>query len=108
MQPNVKFGLTNAVISSTLHTAVRHGPCSLGGIGLFDPFVIQGTGRIGFIIKHHWNSTPSIPLLRYNLSNLQLEAGRRGHILGNYYIETQKWLHTEFWILEVWKFMSAN
>ena len=50
MRPIVKFGLTKAVISSTLHKAVRYGPCSLGGIVFFDPVVIQGAGQIAFLI----------------------------------------------------------
>ena len=88
MQSIVQFGLTKAGISSTLHTAVRYGNSSLGGIGLFDPFIIQGTGRITFLIKHYWKSNTSSPLLRDNLDTLQLEAGRGGFILENDYIET--------------------
>ena len=86
MQHIVKFGLTKAGISSTLHTAVRYGPWSLGGVGLFDPFMIQGTDIIAFLIEHYWDSTPSSPLLWSNLSTLQLEAGRGGSILEKYYI----------------------
>ena len=37
MKPIIKFGLTKAGISSILHTSVRYGPRSLGGIILFDP-----------------------------------------------------------------------
>ena len=82
MQPILKIGLTKSGISSTLQTAVRYGPWSLGGIGLFYPFVIQGTGTIAFLIEHYWKSTPSSPLLRANLSTLQLESGRGGvHII---------------------------
>ena len=95
MKPIVKFGLTKAVISSTLHKAVRYGTRSLGGIGLFDPFFIQGAGQIYFLMEHYCKSTLYIPLLQANLSTLQLEAGRGGGILENDYIETQKWLHTE-------------
>ena len=86
MQPIVKFGLTKVGISSTLHTAVRYVPHSLGGIGLFDLFVIQGTGRIAFLIKNYWKSTPSSPIFRDNLATLQLEAGRRRRISENYCI----------------------
>ena len=50
MRPIVKFGRTKAGRISTLHTAVRDGPQYLGGIGLFDPFVIQGAGQIAFLI----------------------------------------------------------
>ena len=42
MRPIVKFGLTKAGISSTLNTVVIYWPCSLGGIDIFDPIVIQG------------------------------------------------------------------
>ena len=89
MQPILKFGLTKSGISSTLQTAVRYGPWSLGGIGLFYSFVIQGTGTIAFLIEHYWKSTPSSPLLLANLSTLQLESGRGWIILENNYIETQ-------------------
>ena len=75
MQPIVKFGLTKASISSTLHKAVRYRPCSLGGIVLFDPNLIQGAGQIDFLIKHCWKMTPSSPLLCDNPYTLQLEAG---------------------------------
>ena len=50
MQPIVKFGLTKAGISSTLHTAVRYELRSPGGSKLFKPFVIQGTCKIAFLI----------------------------------------------------------
>ena len=53
MRPVVKVGLTKASIISTLHTAVRYGPWSLGGIGIFDTFVIQGAGQIAFLAEHY-------------------------------------------------------
>ena len=90
MQPIVKIGLTKSGIRITLHTAVIYRPCSLRGIENFDPFVIKGTGRIAFLIKHYWKSTTSRPLLWANLSIIQLEAGRGRHILENDYIETQQ------------------
>ena len=76
----VKFGLTKAGISNTLHTVI-YGSWSLWGIGLFDPFFIQGSGQIDSLIKHFWKLTPSSPLLCANLSTLQLEVGREWHIL---------------------------
>ena len=72
MQPIVKFGLTKAGISSILRTAVRYGPSSLGGIGIFDQSVIQGTGILAFLIKHYRKSTPYILILQANLATLQL------------------------------------
>ena len=72
MQPIVKVGLTKANISSTVHAAVRYGPRSLGSILLFDPFFIQGSFQIDFLIEHYWKSTPSTYLL-YNL-----EQGKEG------------------------------
>ena len=95
MKPIVKFVITKARISSTLHTAVRYGPQSLGGIRIFYPFVIQRTVIIAFIIKHYCQSTPSSLLIWDNLSTLQLEAVRGGRILEKIYTETQQWLQTE-------------
>ena len=89
MQPIVKFGLAKAGISSTLHTALRYRPRSIGGIRIFDPFVIQVAGRIAFLIEHYWKSNPSSPILWSNLSTLQIEAGRGGRILEIDYTETQ-------------------
>ena len=63
LQHIIKFGLTKAGISSTLQTAVRYGPCSIGGTSLFYPLVIQGTSILAFLIEHYWKSTTSIPLL---------------------------------------------
>ena len=75
MQPIVKFGLTKAGIISTIHTAVMYGTCSLGGIVLFNPIMIQVAGQIAFIIENCWKPTPSCTLLLDDLSTLQLEAG---------------------------------
>ena len=86
----VKLGLTKAVISITLHTEVIYEPRSFGGIVLCDPFVIQGTGIIAFLIEHYSKSTPSRPLLWDNLANVQLEEGRGVRMLENDYIETQQ------------------
>ena len=108
MQPIVKFGLAKAEISSNLHTSVIYGPRSLGGIGLSDPFFIQVTSRIAFLIEHHWKSTPYSPLIWANLSTLQLKLGGIGCILENDYTETQQWLYTESWILDVWKLILEN
>ena len=77
----VKCGLTKADISSTPHTVVRYGPWSLVSIGIFDPFMIQGVGRIAFLIEKYCKLNPSRPLLWANLFNIQLETGRGGHIL---------------------------
>ena len=52
MRPIVKLGLTKDSVSSNLHTEGIYGTQYLGGIGLFEPFVIQGAGRISFLIKH--------------------------------------------------------
>ena len=70
MKPIVKFVITKARISSTLHTAVRYGPQSLGGIRIFEPFVIEGAGKTAFLIEHYWKLTPSSPLLWANLYTL--------------------------------------
>ena len=70
--------------------------------------MIQGTGRISFLIEHYWKSTPYRPLLQFNLFTLQLEAGRGGSISENDYTETQQWIHTDSWVQEVRKFMSTN
>ena len=81
MQTIVQFGLTKADISIAFHTAVRYGPQSIGGIGLFDPFMNKGAAQIAFLIKNCWKPTPSSPLLCANLSTIQLESGQGGHIL---------------------------
>ena len=72
MQPIIKLGLTKSSISNILHTEVRYGTPSLGGIGKKNPFVIQGIGRIYFLIKQFWKSNPSSPLLWDNMATLQL------------------------------------
>ena len=72
MQPIIKFGPTKDFISSTLQTTVSYEPRSLRGISIFDPFLIQGTGIIAFLVKNYWNSTTSSPLLWANLSTLKL------------------------------------
>ena len=98
MKPIVKFGLTKSGISSTLHTSVRYGPLLLRGIRLFDPFLIQVTCIIAFLVEHYWNSTPFSPLLRANLATLKLEAGIGGHILeklhGNLTMATDRVMDT--------------
>ena len=53
MRPFVKFGLNKAGMSITFHTSVIYGTRFLGGIGLFEPFVIQGARRITFLIEHY-------------------------------------------------------
>ena len=90
MQPTVKFGLTKAGIVSTIHTVVRYGPCSLGGIGIFDPIRIQGASQIDFLIEHCHKFNPSILLLRANVSNLHLEMVQVGSILNNENPETER------------------
>ena len=88
MQPIVKFELTKSGISSTLHMAVRYGPRYIGRIGIFELIVIQGEFWIYFLIKHWWKPTPCIPILRDNLFNIQLEAGRGRRILEDEYPKT--------------------
>ena len=50
MQPIVKFGLTKAGIGITLNIEVRYGNRSLGGIRLFDSFMIQLIGKITLLV----------------------------------------------------------
>ena len=101
MKPIVKLRLTKSSISSTHHTAVIYGPQYLGGIGLFDPFMIQGADRISFLIKQLWKHNPSSPLINANLLTIQLEVGRGKSILEKNYHKTQLWLQIESWICEV-------
>ena len=72
MQPIVKCVLTKASISSTLHQSFIYGYQSLGGIGLFYPFVIYVEYLIALLIKHCGKLTPYIPLICANLSTTQL------------------------------------
>ena len=91
MLPIVKFGLTKAGIISTLHTSVRYGHQYLGGVGLFDNFVIWGAVQIAFLIKHSEKPTPYIPLLHAKLSNIQVEAGIGERILENNYPKNKQY-----------------
>ena len=53
MRPTIKSGITKDEIHITLNTEVRYWPRSLGSVGIFYPFVIQGAGRIDFLIEHY-------------------------------------------------------
>ena len=77
----MKYGLPRPGFSITIHTEVRYGPPSLGGIGIMDLFLQQGAGHISFLIEHSWNKTPSRTLLIPNILSLQVEAGFDGHII---------------------------
>ena len=94
MRTIVNFGLNKDVISSTLYTVVRYGTFSLGGIGLVGLIVIQVSGRIAFLVGHLCKPTPSIPLLRDNISTLQIEAYIRKLLPQNSIMVTYRVLDT--------------
>jgi hypothetical protein len=75
MAPIYKCGLPRTGIPSTIPVAIRHGPSSMGGLGLMDPYLRMGVEQVETFISNRWLKTPTGTLLDITLDDLVLEMG---------------------------------
>ena len=93
-------------ISSTIPTALRHGPIEMGGLGFYDLRTEVGIEAIKFLRNSLYSDSETGNLIRINLQYSQREAG-----VGFYLLEhPQKYISylTPTWILLIRQFLVNN
>jgi hypothetical protein len=93
-------------MSSKLPTAVRHGPISMGGLGLMDLRTECGIEMLKYFRNHVYRQTEVGELLVIQLKTLQLEAGIPQPLLEFPTIEVS--YLTPTWILSMRQFLSNH
>jgi hypothetical protein len=103
MTPIYKCGLPQTGISSTIPLAIRHGPQTMGGLGLMDPYLRMGIGQIESFISNRWLRTPTGTLFEIALDDIALEMGLQDPFSsrarlkqGLGYITTPSWIKHMF------------
>ncbi|KAI2502292.1 hypothetical protein MHU86_12181 [Fragilaria crotonensis] len=93
-------------MNRNLPTAVRHGPLSMGGLGLMDLRTECGIEMVKYFRHHIYRRTEVGELLVIQLKTLQLEAGILSHLLEHPTIVLD--YLTPTWILSLRQFLSNH
>ncbi|KAI2509566.1 hypothetical protein MHU86_4827 [Fragilaria crotonensis] len=93
-------------MNRNLPTAVRHGPLSMGGLGLMDLCTECGIEMVKYFRHHIYRRTEVGELLVIQLKTLQLEAGILPHLLEHPTIVLD--YLTPTWILSLRQFLSNH
>ena len=105
MAPIFGKAFPKAGLPGNLPKAVRYGTIDSGGVGIQDPFLLQGSHRVSYLVHHLWKQTPTGNLLRLSLEKLQVEAGYTSDFFARPYPLVLKHLVTQSWIRDCLVFM---
>jgi hypothetical protein len=73
--PVYERGLPKAGISSTIPRAIQHGPWTMGGLDMMDPYLHMGVSQIESFVSNTWKQNPTGKLMEIALEDLELELG---------------------------------
>jgi hypothetical protein len=75
MAPITKFGLPRSGIASTIPHVVKVGSVTMGGLGIVDPYIQMGVGKVVYFLSNTWQRTPTGILQEITLDDFTLELG---------------------------------
>ena len=107
MVPVLEAGLNAMQFSRKFPRDMVYGPKQAQGLGLKDPYIVQGLTWIKTLMHHGDRETVTGALLRSSLEHLQLELGSGVPFFQDDY-EIWSDLATNCWLKHVWKFLQEQ
>ena len=107
MVPVLEAGLNAIQFSRKFPRDMVYGPKQAQGLGLKDPYIVQGLTWIKTLMHHGDRETVTGALLRSSLEHLQLELGSGAPFFQDDY-EIWSDLATNCWLKHVWKFLQEQ
>jgi hypothetical protein len=85
-----------------------YGPIKRQGLGLKDPYILQGLYHIRDMQEHLWKQTTTGQFYKISLEQLRLELGSNIDKLQSNYDDYKNIILTESLVQDTWRFMSKN
>ena len=108
MTPLLHSHLPKAGINRNFPRALLYGTKEYGGLGLHDPYLLQGIHHIADIMEHTWKQTPTGHFLQCNIESMKAELGINGAIFMKDYKSYGKALLTQSLVRDTWKFSTEH
>jgi hypothetical protein len=105
MVPVLEAGLNSLQFSSKFPHAMVYGPIESQGLGVKDPYILQGLTWLKTLLRHGNRDTVTGQLIRQSMELLQLELGTGKPLFSDDY-ETYQSLATDCWLKHVWRFQQ--
>ena len=106
MWPILKDVLPKAGFNRHFPHAVVYGPASFQGLGVHNPYIMQGVTKVATVIEQMWKGTMTGTFIQTALEYLRLEIGLNIDIFKSNFNDYGHLVMTESWISDMWKFMS--
>jgi exonuclease III len=109
MAPVHSFGLPRAGIPATIPSSIRHGPRSMNGLGLMDPYIKMGVGQLETYISNTWTQTPTGQLLEVVMDDVLMEMGLQSPFDSSVVLKRGlTYATTSSWIRHLMQFIVDN
>jgi hypothetical protein len=108
MWPLLQTCLPRSGINRNIHRGILYGPIEYQGLGLKDPYLLQGLYHIRDMQEHLWKETATGKFYKISLEQLRLELGSNVDILQSDYRNYKNIILTESLVQDTWRFMSEN
>jgi hypothetical protein len=107
MAPILEAGLNAIQFSQKFPRDIVYGPRNLQGLGVKDPYIVQGLTWIKTLLHHGERATMTGTLLRSSMESLHLELGTGVPFFQDDY-EVWSVLATDCWLKHVWEFQQEQ
>ena len=107
MAPVLEAGLNAMQFSRNFPRLIVYGPKTVQGLGLKDPYIVQGLTWIQTLMRHGDRATVTGQLLRASMENLHLEIGTGAAFFEDDY-DVWAPLATDCWLKHVWQFQAEH
>lgn len=108
MAPMLRSYLPKAGFNRNFPRDILYGSKEYGGLGLHNPYLLQGIHHVADIIEHLWKRTPTGHFFKCNIESLRLELGINGPLFYKDYNHYRRALLTDSLICDTWRFSSEN
>jgi hypothetical protein len=105
MVPVLEAGLNSLQFSSKFPHAMVYDPIKSQGLGVKDPYILQGLTWLKTLLRHGNWDTVTGQLIQQSMELLQLEMGKDKPLFSDDY-EMYQVMATNCWLKHVWQFQQ--
>ena len=108
MTPVLQQFLPKMGVNRNIKHDLLYSPATVQGLGVKNPYILQGVDHIRDITEHIWKETMTGDLLKCNLEQLRIEIGDNISILNSNYNKYKPLILTDSYAQNTWEFMSKH
>ena len=108
MRPLWKNYLPKMGMNRNFTRVIMFGPSSRQGLGVRNPYYIQGINRVVVCMEHAWKKTMTGFFIKSCLEQLRLEVGMNIDLFQSNYNKYKGIILTDSWIVDTWRFATEQ